>query len=438
MRLFSMGRDNSSTEQNDQPYEPRRTPASVHFDDVSEKSPEQDWRHEGTNRRRSTLAQEEHTNTAAWRIDSLERLLAEIEKDPEGVLSMILDMRSIYTEYLDQANEADKERDEIRTRALGLEQELHISNEEREQTVSLLQQQTVKVKRYEKMIDALQSSASAKPDKPLPSVERPIDKRGSTFTHALSPLVNRQTPSESQRPTRNTHIGSDDGSFGSGKLTKALPDPPIFTDGKDLSIDQWLSKMRGKFEINWDHYPTDRSKLIYAKNRVRGKALQHLEPCLRVNSITPFATIEDLFNYLEDIFGNSHRKEHVMEKFRELKMGASSFSDFYSEFIRLASDLEYTSEMLIWEFKHKLTPRLQNRLNSGVEFPTSISALAKRCLSIYKQMQATDRIRDKTKPLSQLKLQLLPTPVPDLILCLLPTLVPTPLSLVLLVPFWEQ
>ena len=156
------------------------------------------------------------------------------------------------------------------------------------------------------MIDALQSSAFAKLDKPLSSIKSFIDQRGSTFTHALLPLVNNQSRSESKRLTRNTHTGSDDGSFGSGKLTKALPDPPIFTDGKDPSIDQWLSKMRGKFEINWDHYPTDRSKLIYAENRVGGKALQHLEPCLRVNSITFFATIEDLFNHLEDIFGNPH------------------------------------------------------------------------------------------------------------------------------------
>ncbi len=91
-----MARDNSSNS-NNQPYKPRRTLASVHFDDLSEKSTEQDWRHKGTKRRQSTLAQEEHTNAAAWRIDNLERLLAEIEKDPEGVLSMILDMRSIYT-----------------------------------------------------------------------------------------------------------------------------------------------------------------------------------------------------------------------------------------------------------------------------------------------------------------------------------------------------
>ena len=73
------------------------------------------------------------------------------------------------------------------------------------------------------------------------------------------------------------------------------------------------------------------------------------------------------------------------------------FSDFYSEFIQLASDLEYTSKMLIRKFKHKLTPQLQDRLNSGIELASTISALAKRCLSIYEQMQATDQIRKKAK-----------------------------------------
>ena len=64
---------------------------------------------------------------------------------------MILDMQSIYTEYLNKTNKADKERDEIYTRALRLEQEFYISNK----VVSSLQQQTVKVKCYKKMIDAL-------------------------------------------------------------------------------------------------------------------------------------------------------------------------------------------------------------------------------------------------------------------------------------------
>ncbi len=255
-----------------------------------------------------------------------------MNRDPNGVLSMIIDMQKIYTEYLDQANKADNQRDEIRMCALGLEQDLHVSNEESEQAVTLLQEQAKKLKRYEKMIDKLQNAASVKPDIPFPSVEKPTHQHHPVFTHALSPQAN--TPRPSRQPIiQTTHTESKDGLPGFGKLTKALPDPPIFTDGKDPSIDPWLSKMQGKFEINWDHYPTDRSKLIYAENRVGRKALQHLEPCLRLNFITPFTTIDDLFNHLEDIFGNPHRKEHAIEKFRKLKMGTSSFTDFYSEFI---------------------------------------------------------------------------------------------------------
>ena len=179
---------NNSSTKNNQSNKPWRTLSNIHFDNVSEKSPEQDWQHESIKCRHSIFAQEqEHNNTAAWQIDSLERLLAEIEKDPEGVLSMILDMRSIYTKYLNKANEADKKRDEIRIRALELEQELYISNEKREQAVSLLQQQTVKVERYKKMIDALQSSSFAKPDKSLLSIKSFINQRSSTFTHVLSP-----------------------------------------------------------------------------------------------------------------------------------------------------------------------------------------------------------------------------------------------------------
>ena len=75
-----------------------------------------------------------------------------------------------------------------------------------------------------------------------------------------------------------------------------------------------------------------------------------------------------------------------MENFQDLKLEASSFSDFDFEFIRLAFGLEYTLEMIFREFKHKLTPSLQDCLNSGVKLSTSISALVKRCLSIYKQI----------------------------------------------------
>ena len=47
--------------------------------------------------------------------------MTEIDRNPEGVLAMILNMQKMYTKYLNQANKVDKQNDKIRIRALGLE-----------------------------------------------------------------------------------------------------------------------------------------------------------------------------------------------------------------------------------------------------------------------------------------------------------------------------
>ena len=91
-------------------------------------------------------------------------------------------------------------------------------------------------------------------------------------------------------------------------------DSLLFIDEKDLFIDQWFFKMQGKFEINWDHYPSETNKLIYAENKVENKVLQHLKSCLQPNFINFFTTINNFFNYLEDIFGNFHQKKYTREK----------------------------------------------------------------------------------------------------------------------------
>lgn len=44
-----------------------------------------------------------------------------------------------------------------------------------------------------------------------------------------------------------------------------------------------------------------------------------------------------------------------------------------------------------------MTPQLQDQLNSEIELPSTIFALAKYCLSIYKQIQTTNQIKEKAK-----------------------------------------
>ena len=116
--------------------------------------------------------------------------------------------------------------------------------------------------------------------------------------------------------------------------------------------------MRSKLKLNRKHYSDNDTQICHAENRCGGEALEYLQPHLRTDSLIPFETVDDLFTKLEEVYGDPHCKEHAMEKFRELKMGSGSFNAFYSEFIKLAAELEFTKEMLLREFMHKLSPRM--------------------------------------------------------------------------------
>ena len=103
-----MARDNSSSQLDDHSHQTKEQSTSVHFEDETEILPEPDWQNKERKHRRTTLAEEDCDNTATWQIDSQEKLLTEMDKDLDGVLTMILDMRNIYTKYLNQANHTDE------------------------------------------------------------------------------------------------------------------------------------------------------------------------------------------------------------------------------------------------------------------------------------------------------------------------------------------
>ena len=90
------------------------------------------------------LIKKNSNNTAAWQIDSREKLLTEIDKDSDKVLTMILDIYNIYTKYLNQVNHTNKQYNQIQTIALGLEQELQISNNKKQEAITLFEAQIAK------------------------------------------------------------------------------------------------------------------------------------------------------------------------------------------------------------------------------------------------------------------------------------------------------
>ena len=90
----------------------------------------------------------------------------------------------------------------------------------------------------------LQNSFFAKKYQPQQSIKKltPIQQTPA-FVHSLSFSLNDQrlVICMSQLSEINSTLS---------KLTKVLPEPPLFIDRKNLSINHWLSKIQDKFKIN--------------------------------------------------------------------------------------------------------------------------------------------------------------------------------------------
>ena len=61
------------------------------------------------------------------------------------------------------------------------------------------------------------------------------------------------------------------------KRSQKIPDPPLFTevDG-EVSLEDWIQRVRDKLTINQDHYVDDNAKAIYVVSRTGGTAAQHI------------------------------------------------------------------------------------------------------------------------------------------------------------------
>lgn len=79
-----------------------------------------------------------------------------------------------------------------------------------------------------------------------------------------------------------------------------LPHPPIFSDNKEVEIEEWVSAMRHKLEVNADWFPTTEFQIVYIRSRLGGDAMRHLGSRFKKNK---FRSAEDIFETLEQIYG---------------------------------------------------------------------------------------------------------------------------------------
>ena len=86
-----------------------------------------------------------------------------------------------------------------------------------------------------------------------------------------------------------------------GQKSLKLPDPPVFTDGKDPTWDDWSVKVREKLEANADRY-TEEFKVAYVLNRLGGEAATYTYRRREKGASNPYLAFEDILAELGEIY----------------------------------------------------------------------------------------------------------------------------------------
>ncbi len=164
--------------------------------------------------------------------------------------------------------------------------------------------------------------------------------------------------------------------------SKKLSDLSVFTDDKNLTIDDWLSVMRNKLKENANWFFIDVQQKAYVRIRIDEDAMKHLISRFFKNSIKSYIISEEIFDDLYQIFDDSNRRTNALKTYRRLKQIESfkDFNTFWAEFQRLISDSElYNQKALLEDLKDKMFYELQKTLATKSYKAIDLHEFVKMC-----------------------------------------------------------
>jgi hypothetical protein len=163
---------------------------------------------------------------------------------------------------------------------------------------------------------------------------------------------------------------------------KKLSDSSVFTDDKNLIIDDWLSLMRNKLKENADWFSIDVQQKAYVRTRIDDDVMKHLTARFFKDSIKSYTIADEIFDDLYQIFDDSNRRINVLKVYRRLKQIESfkDFNIFWAEFQRLVSDFElYNQKILLEDLKNKMSYELQKIFAIESYKATDLHEFVKMC-----------------------------------------------------------
>ncbi|SLM37240.1 hypothetical protein LPUS_06983 [Lasallia pustulata] len=313
--------------------------------------------------------EDQAANTAA-KITTVAQLQHWAHTEPQAVLDEMNQVRQYHDDAVMAHNELI---DQLQASAKGveaLEHELQeLGNDYKKQTDDLLQTQS-QLDQARKQIRVLKADNAAKMTR-LQAFENDIKAPRPLSARQDSPANSNNTLSSQSRVNKSLK----------------LPDPPVFTDGKNLTWEVWETKIWDKLEVNADYYPTALSQIAYVASRVEGDAAEHIHGRRRDGAAKPYTSVNELLEHLAGIYEDQDVKLTARNTYRNLQMGTTeSFATFYSNFTWITSMLPYDEYTLMDDLKERLVRQLQDALAlCGADFEDMTS------LKAY--LQPTDKVQ---------------------------------------------
>lgn len=159
---------------------------------------------------------------------------------------------NLYIYYAIDCNKLKKRLQKQNESNAGLELELKATKAQFEDVFDYLKKENRRVKRLKTIINQL-IVVKTKSDTVFLSVENHTNT-SRYFVHALFFVTNKSqlTSSICQELSNTPYVDQRKYISTTTRFSskKSFPDSPIFTDGKDTMIEQWLSKIQNKLKLN--------------------------------------------------------------------------------------------------------------------------------------------------------------------------------------------
>ena len=143
----------------------------------------------------------------------------------------------------------------------------------------------------------------------------------------------------------------------------AHPDPEVFTGDNRTLLENFLSDLRIKLNMNEDWWATEQKRMGYVLSCLGGKAKAQFISKIDTEGTINFANVKEMLDLLCVAFGIGDEKEASQKKLRQLKQGRHALADFLPEWVAVANKTGFNDIALISQLKVALHHAILVRLS---------------------------------------------------------------------------